>query len=163
MCAGVFRGARHSRPKGRIIRRRRCWNGDGRCDGDEAQARADAAGAWQLSVPRGSPAPLVAEIVAGQSRDPASGTVANVSYRMASPSVAYGTAISPFSTLVHLCRESNLAIAEGLVRNVLGLPRYFDLAAWSSRKSVILTDSGACAGKPSATTVTAGPAPTLRW
>ena len=44
-------------------------NANGRCDGSEAQARSDAAGAYQLTVPKNTTGPLVAEIIAGSSRD----------------------------------------------------------------------------------------------
>ncbi len=49
-------------------------------------------------------------------------------YRMASPSADYSTAITPFTTLVHLAREANYRLAEDIVRNELGLPPQFALA-----------------------------------
>jgi hypothetical protein len=104
-------------------------NANGRCDADESQSLSDAAGAWQLRVPKGTTAPLVAQIVAGQSRDSDQpGSAVDASYRMASPSPAYGTTITPFSTLVHLTGERNFALAEDLVRNELGLPPGFNIA-----------------------------------
>jgi hypothetical protein len=103
-------------------------NGNGRCDASEAQARSDATGAYQLRIPGGSTAPLVAEVIAGQSRDsdqPQSPV--DVSYRMASPSRAYGTDITPFSTLAHLTGQSDYLLAEDLVRGLVGLPPYYDI------------------------------------
>lgn len=102
-------------------------NRNGRCDASEPQAYTDASGAYRLALAPGSePAPLVAEIVAGRARD--GGAPIDASYRMASPSQAYGTSITPFSTLVHLTKVSNYRLAEDLVRATLGLPPYFDIA-----------------------------------
>jgi len=103
-------------------------NRNGHCDPGESQGYSDAMGAYQLTIPGDSTAPLVAEVVAGQSRDsdePLS--FVDASYRMASPSRAYGTDITPYSTLVHLTGQSDYQLAEGLVRGVLGLPPYFDI------------------------------------
>ncbi len=44
-------------------------NGNGRCDPDEVQTLTDAAGAYELMAPAGFSGPLVAEVVAGQSRE----------------------------------------------------------------------------------------------
>jgi len=104
-------------------------SGNGRCDTNEVQAVSDAAGAYELAVPANTNAPLIAEIRAGQARDsdqPA--TPVDVSYRMASPSGAYSTNITPFTTLVHFSREADFALAEDLVRNELGLPPRFNIA-----------------------------------
>jgi hypothetical protein len=101
---------------------------NGRCDAGEAQVKSDAMGVYQLTIPRDSTAPLVAEVIAGQSRDsdqPQS--LVDVSYRMASPSRAYSTDITPFSTLVLLAGQSDYQLAEDLVRGVLGLPPYYDI------------------------------------
>jgi len=46
---------------------------------------------------------------------------------MASPSRAYGTDITPFSTLVHLTGQANYPLAEDLVRGLLGLPPYYNV------------------------------------
>jgi hypothetical protein len=101
-------------------------NANGRCDANEAQTQSDAAGAYQLSIPKGSSAPLVAEVIAGQSRDSDQpGAAVDASYRMASPSKAYGTTITPFATLVHLSGVKNYPLAEDIVRNELGLPPKF--------------------------------------
>jgi len=103
-------------------------NRNGRCDGGEAQARTDAGGVYELSIPRDSTAPLVAEVVAGVSRDGDQPQAAvDASFRMASPSRVYGTDITPFSTLVHLTRLSDYRLAEDLVRGVLGLPPTYDI------------------------------------
>ena len=107
-------------------------NRNGRCDGNEAQYPTDASGTYQLPVPRGSSAPLVAEVVAevvaGRARDSDQPLVAgDVSYRMATPSRAYGTDITPFSTLVTLTRQDDYPLAEDLVRAMLGLPPRFDV------------------------------------
>ncbi|MGZ5101021.1 MAG: CotH kinase family protein [Usitatibacter sp.] len=91
-------------------------NANGRCDGGEPQGRSDTTGAYQLAIPAGSTAPLVAEMGTASS---------GVSYRQASPSAAYGTAITPFTTLVHLCAQSDLALAEDMTRTVLGVPPKF--------------------------------------
>jgi hypothetical protein len=103
-------------------------NRNGRCDPGEAQVRSDAAGGWQFSVPQDATAPLVAEVIAGVSRDSAQPeTAIDVSFRMASRSGVYSTNITPFTTLVHLTARTNLPLAEDLVRNELGLPPKFDL------------------------------------
>ena len=61
-------------------------NGNGRCDPDEAQTLTDAAGAYELLAPAGFSGSLVAEVVAGQSRDgDQPGTTVDRSYRMATP------------------------------------------------------------------------------
>jgi hypothetical protein len=103
-------------------------NRNGRCDGSEAQVLSDAAGAYELTIPMNSSAPLVAEVIAGRSRDSdePQATV-DVSYRMATPSSAYGTAITPFSTLVALTGQGDYLLAEDLVRATLGLPPGFDV------------------------------------
>jgi hypothetical protein len=104
-------------------------NGSGRCDASEPQALTDATGAYQFEIPKNSAAPLVAEIVAGRSRDSdqPDGTV-DTSFRMASPSRNYSTIITPFTTLVHLTAVTNFPLAEDLVRNEVGLPPRFDIA-----------------------------------
>ena len=103
-------------------------NRNGRCDPGEAQTRSDAAGGWQLAAPADAKAPLVAEVVAGVARDSSQpGTTVDASFRMASPSGAYSTNVTPFTTLVHLTARTNLPLAEALVRNELGLPPKFDL------------------------------------
>ena len=94
----------------------------------EAQVYSDAAGAYQLTIPRDSTAPLVAEVIAGRSRDSDQPqTTVDVSFRMASPSRAYGTDITPFSTLVQLTGQSDYPLAEDLVRDLLGLPPKYDI------------------------------------
>ena len=113
-------------------------NANGRCDGGESQAFSDAAGAYQLTVAKNAPAPLVAEVIAGPSRDSdQAATAVDLSYRMASPSNAYSTDITPYTTLVHLSGESNLPLAEDLVRNDSGCRRNstsaLDPAAASAR------------------------------
>ena len=103
-------------------------NRNGRCDGTEPQAYSDAVGAYQFAIPRDATGPLVAEMVAGLSRDsdqPQS--TIDMSFRMASPSRAYGTDITPFSTLVHLTGQANYPLAEDLVRGLLGLPPYYNV------------------------------------
>jgi hypothetical protein len=104
-------------------------NRNGRCDGSEARTVSDAAGAYQLSIPSDSTAPLIAEIKAGEARDsdqPAAPV--DVSYRMASPSKAYSKNITPFTTLVRVSGEHDFVLAEDLVRNELGLPPKFNIA-----------------------------------
>jgi hypothetical protein len=104
-------------------------NGNGRCDGSEPQARSAAGGAYQLAIPKGSTAPLVAEIVAGQAQDGAgAGSAIDRSFRMTSP-LAYSTDITPYTTLVQLMGEADYALAEDLVRNVVALPPRFALDA----------------------------------
>jgi hypothetical protein len=115
---------------------------DGRCDGAEAQVYTDAAGAYRLTIPWDSTAPLVAEVIAGRSRDsdqPLS--TVDASFRMASPSRAYSTDITPFSTLVHLSAQSDYLLAEDLVREVLGLPPHFDLRLSAAAKAGSLQQS----------------------
>ncbi len=103
-------------------------NRNGRCDGNEPQAYSDAAGAYQLAIPKEATGPLVAEIVAGRSRDSDQPqTTVDKSFRMASPSRGYGTDITPFSTLVHLTGQTNYPLAEDLVRGLLGLPPYYNV------------------------------------
>ncbi|MDH5264190.1 MAG: CotH kinase family protein [Betaproteobacteria bacterium] len=98
-------------------------NGNGRCDANELQALSDATGAYELMAPASYGGPLVAEAIAGQTREAGTaGTVVDRSYRMASPSREYGSNITPFTTLVRLTQESNLRLAEEFVRNELGLP-----------------------------------------
>ncbi|MFO1314816.1 MAG: CotH kinase family protein [Burkholderiales bacterium] len=119
-------------------------NRNGRCDGNEPQAYSDAAGAYQIAVPPdAAPAPLVAEVIAGRSRDgDAPQSTVDASFRMASPGPAYGTDITPFSTLVLLTGQSDYRLAEDLVRGTLGLPPYYDIklsapaAAGSLKQSV---------------------------
>jgi hypothetical protein len=103
-------------------------NRNGRCDTGETQARSDAAGGFAFALPVEMTAPLVAEVVAGVARDSAQpGTTVDVSYRLASPSSAYSTNITPLTTLVHLTGLSNYPLAEDLVRNEVGLPPRYDL------------------------------------
>ena len=103
-------------------------NRNGRCDPGEVQARSDAAGGWQLGAQQDATVPLVAEVVAGVSRDTARPEkTIDVSFPMASPSGTYSTNITPLTTLVHLAARTNLPLAEDLVRNELGLPPKFDL------------------------------------
>jgi len=100
----------------------------GRCDGSPWRARSDATGGYELALPKGSTAPLIAEITAGQSRDADSPAVfVDASYRMASPSQAYSTNITPFTTLVHLTAQKDFPLAEAIVRNVTGLPSRFPI------------------------------------
>ena len=103
-------------------------NRNGRCDGTETQATTDTAGRYQLAIPRDATAPLVAEVIAGWSRDgDQPQTTVDVSFRLSSPSRSYGTDITPFSTLVQLTAQSDTRLAEDLVRDLLGLPPKFDL------------------------------------
>jgi hypothetical protein len=103
-------------------------NQNGRCDSDEPQTRSDAAGVYQLSIAKGAVEPLLAEVIAGESRDADQpGVAATTSYRMASPSRNYSTNITPFTTLVQLCGEADMPLAESLVRNVVGLPPQIDI------------------------------------
>ncbi len=119
-------------------------NRNGRCDASEPQAYTDTGGAYRLAVPAAAAAaPLVAEIVAGRSRDSGEPqATVDASYRMASPAAAYGTDITPFSTLVHLTAQGDYRLGEDLVRGILGLPPYYDLklaapaAAGSLKQSV---------------------------
>jgi hypothetical protein len=117
-------------------------NANGRCDGGESQASSDAAGGYRLTIPMDSTAPLLAEVIAGRSRDsdqPA--TAVDMSYRMASPSRAYSTNITPFTTLVLMSAEKNLPLAEDLVRNALGLPPRFNIALAAAPEPGSLTQA----------------------
>jgi hypothetical protein len=117
-------------------------NASGRCDPGEAQALTDAAGAFRLTVPKGTELPLVAEVMAGQSRDSDNPERSvDTSYRMASPSPAYSVHITPFTTLVHLTGQRNFALAEDLARNVLGLPPKFDIALTAPAAAGSLTQA----------------------
>jgi hypothetical protein len=101
---------------------------DGHCGANEPRSRTGADGAYELQVPKDSPAPLVAEVTAGSSRDAdLPGQLVQASFRMASPAYAYSTDITPYTTLVHLSGERNFALAEDIVRDVLGLPSRFGL------------------------------------
>jgi hypothetical protein len=72
----------------------------------------------------------VAEVIAGQTRAVGStGAAVDRPYRMASPSPAYGTHITPFTTLVRLSGERDRRLAEEIVRNELGLPPGFAINA----------------------------------
>jgi hypothetical protein len=115
-------------------------NGNGRCDGSEAQTLSGAAGEYQLTIPKDSTAPLIAEVIAGRSRDSDQAeTTVDVSYRLASPSRGYSTNITPFTTLIHLTAERDFPLAEDLVRNVLGLPPRFNIATTSAAEPGSLT------------------------
>lgn len=104
-------------------------NANGHCEAWESQAVSDASGAYRLSIPSGATGPLLAEINAGVARDSDSpDRLVDRSYRMVSPSKAYGTNITPFSTMVHLTGLADYALAEDLVRNELGLPPKFAIA-----------------------------------
>jgi hypothetical protein len=117
-------------------------NRNGRCDGSDAQAYSDAMGAYRLATPKDSTAPLVAEVIAGRARDSDQPqTTVDRSYRMASPSCAYSTDITPYSTLVLLAAQSNYAVAEDLVRGVLGLPPYYDIVLNTAAPPGSLTQS----------------------
>jgi hypothetical protein len=115
---------------------------NGRCDASEAQAYTDASGAFHLAIPEGTGGPLVAEMLAGV----APGTpeaVTGAIFRMASPAQAYGTSITPFSTLVHLTGLADYRLAEHLVRATLGLPPYFDIASSAPAAAGSLKQSAA--------------------
>jgi hypothetical protein len=117
-------------------------NRNGRCDAGESQATTDASGAYELTIPKDSTAPLVAEVIAGRARDsdePQS--TVDVSYRMASPARAYGTDITPFSTLVALTGRGDYLLAEDQVRGLLGLPPYFDIRLSAPAKAGSVTQS----------------------
>ena len=117
-------------------------NRNGRCDDSEAQAYSDAAGAYQLTIPRDSTAPLVAEVIAGRSRDSdPTPTAVDVSFRMVSPSRAYSTDITPYSTLVHFTGQSDYRLAEDLVRDVLGLPPKYDVKPGAAAEAGSLRQS----------------------
>jgi hypothetical protein len=133
-------------------------NANGRCDSGETRAASDSAGAYQLTIPGNSTSPLVAEVIAGQSRDSDdAGITVDISYRMASPSRAYSTNITPFTTVVHLTAEKNLPLAEDLARGVLGLPPGFNIALTAA------PDPGSMTQKVAKSVVTAlkATAPTL--
>ncbi len=97
--------------------------GSGRCDRSEWRTRTDAAGRYELAIPRGSTAPLIAEVAAGQARDSDAPTVfVEAAYRMASPSPSYSTNITPLTTLVQLAGQKDYPLAEAIARDVVGLP-----------------------------------------
>lgn len=103
-------------------------NLNGRCDDTDPQARAEADGSYRLSVPATAPtAPLVAEVVATQKLADETGSTGAMFYRMATPSPAYSSNITPFTTLVALSGQSNFPLAEDLIRNALGLPPHFNI------------------------------------
>ena len=98
-------------------------NANASCDGGEAQAFTDAQGAYRLEIPKDSTAPLLADVIAGRSRDlDTPQTSVDRSFRMSSPSRSYSTTITPFTTLVHLAGDRDYALAEDIVRNEVGLP-----------------------------------------
>ena len=98
-------------------------NANASCDGGEAQVFTDAQGAYRLEIPKDSTAPLLADVIAGRSRDlDTPQTSVDRSFHMSSPSRSYSTTITPFTTLVHLAGDSNYALAEDIVRNEVGLP-----------------------------------------
>jgi len=101
---------------------------DGRCGASEPQAYSDATGFYGLTIPVGAKAPLVAEVIAGQSRDSDQPqAMVDLSYRMASPSPTYSTDVTPYSTMVYLTGQGNYPLAENMVRDLLGLPPNFDI------------------------------------
>ena len=103
-------------------------NGNGRCEEGEAQTPSAAGGSYELMAPKGYGGPLVAEVIAGKSRDSdEAGAVVDRSYRMASPARGYSTNITPFTTLVQLTGIGNFSLAEDLARNELGLPPKFEI------------------------------------
>lgn len=117
-------------------------NKNGRCDTDEPQTRSDSAGAYRLTIPKDATEALLAEVIAGESRDlDQPGAAAETSYRMASPSHIYSTNITPFTTLVHMCGEADMPLAESLVRNVVGLPPKTDINLDYTAKQGAMTQS----------------------
>jgi hypothetical protein len=115
-------------------------NDNGRCEEPERTTISGSGGLYELPVPAGSTGPLLAEIRAGQARDSDRPDAAvDASFRMASPSSAYSTDITPFTTLVHLYREPDLALAEDLVRNDLGLPPKFGIRLSAAAEAGSLT------------------------
>jgi len=96
-------------------------NGNGRCEASEAQAWTSPAGTYELPVTGDTATGLVAEVLAGaQCALPGGGD--GIAYRMASPSIAYSTTVTPYSTLVRLMRLTDDTLAEDLVRAHVGLP-----------------------------------------
>jgi hypothetical protein len=74
-------------------------NANASCDGGEAQAFTDAQGAYRLEIPKDSTAPLLADVIAGRSRDlDTPQTSVDRSFHMSSPSRSYSTTITPFTT-----------------------------------------------------------------
>jgi len=116
-------------------------DGDGHCGPGEAQVLSDATGAYALAAPVGYKGPLVAEVIAGQSRDADQPTAMDRSYRMASPSREYSTNITPFTTLVRLAGGSDYRLAEEIVRNELGLPPRFAINLAAAPAAGTLTRS----------------------
>jgi hypothetical protein len=117
-------------------------NANGRCEEGEARTVSDATGTYQLYVSPDSKGPLLAEIRAGQSQDSdRAGAPVDASYRMVSPSRVYSTNITPFTTLVHLSKERDLALAEDLVRNELGLPPKFSITLTAAPEPGSLTQA----------------------
>lgn len=104
-------------------------NANGRCDKDEVQTRSDAAGGFELAIPKDAAVPLVAEIIAGRAHDSdqVGGGTVDISYRMVSPSNRYSTNISPYTTLLYLFGEPDFPLAEDEARNILGLPPQFEI------------------------------------
>jgi hypothetical protein len=100
-------------------------NRSGRCDAGEPSAMSGADGAYELAAPVGVVVPLIAEVTAGQSL--VSGSASSVSFRLASPSAAYSTAITPLTTLLLLTAQTDSALAEDLAREVLGLPPGYEV------------------------------------
>lgn len=86
-------------------------NANGLCDPAEPRASTSPDGSYTLTVDATYLGPIIAETAAG--------------YRMVSPGRDYSTNITPYTTLVQLTRERDLAIAEMMVRNELGLPQKF--------------------------------------
>jgi hypothetical protein len=117
-------------------------NDNGRCEEPEARTVSASGGVYELAVPTGATGPLLAEVRAGQARDSERPDAAiDASFRMASPSSAYSTDITPFTTLVHLYREHDFALAEDLVRNDLGLPPKFPIRLSAAPEAGSLTQA----------------------
>ncbi|MFO1398908.1 MAG: CotH kinase family protein [Burkholderiales bacterium] len=100
-------------------------NRNGRCDPGEGQAYTNAGGAYELPTNGDATTPLVAEVLAAGAACALPADGSTPSYRMASPSIAYSTVVTPYTTLVHLARLADDALAEDLVRAHLGVPPTF--------------------------------------
>ena len=103
-------------------------NTNGRCDANEPYSRSDDRGQFLLTFPKGTDGPLLAIVTAGEARDDdRPGAPVDASYVMTSPSGAYSSDITPFTTLVRLTQEADYRLAEDRVRNLVGLPPRFDI------------------------------------
>ena len=86
------------------------------CDSSEPKTYTDATGAFRLNIPESANPPILAQMFSDHGS-------AEISYEMVTPSVAYSTTITPFTTMVYLSSEDATEQTENLVKEMVGFPR----------------------------------------